>query len=108
MQKLTSSDNIINNQHLLPLLHSISLHLEEVLAVLLLEPRRHRRPRNLSLLPDRRKRTSQSHRQPGSEQEPPRVERDDDIRSTATKAGEDFLLERGEEGGLQGSGGEER
>lgn len=78
-KELTSRNDIIDNQHLLPLLDGIPLHLEEITAILLDILGRLTRPRQLAPLAHRHKAGAQSQRKTGAEQEATRIQAHDDI-----------------------------
>lgn len=76
---LTSRNDVINNQHLLPRLDRISLHLEEIRAILLHVLCRLAGAGELAPLADRHKRGAQTQRKRRTEQEAARVQADNDV-----------------------------
>lgn len=79
MIKLTRSDDVVDNQHLLPALDGVGLHLEEIAAILLLVLGRLTRAGQLALLAHRDEAGAQTQRQAGAEEEPAGVEPNHDV-----------------------------
>jgi len=77
--KLTSRNDVVDNDDLLSLLYSIGLQLKVIRAILLLIARRDGLTRQLPLLPHRHKASAQPQRQRRPEQEPSALQPNHDI-----------------------------
>lgn len=75
----TSCNDVVDNDHFLPWLDRVRLDLEEVGAIFLLERRSLNRSRELSFLPDRNKRGTQSQGKGWSKQEATSIEPHDNV-----------------------------
>lgn len=106
--KLTGCDNVINNDNLLARLDGVGLHLEKVLAVLLLVALSLTRTGQLALLANRDKASAKSQGQAGAEKEASSLQSNDNIGLLVTVCFEDVQFEATEEGFVQGRIGEDR
>lgn len=98
--QLTRRNDIVNNQHLLPLLDGILLHLEQVLAVLLDILGSDTRAGQLALLSHSGKGNAEAQSQTRAEEEATGVEADNDIGLAVAKGLGDLQLEGGQQGGM--------
>jgi hypothetical protein len=106
--KLTGCDNVIDNDNLLARLDGVGLHLEKVLAVLLLVALGFTRTGQLALLANRDKASAKSQGQAGAEKEASSLQSNDNIGLLVTVCFEDVQFEATEEGFVQGRIGEDR
>lgn len=100
--KLTSSDDVVDNQDLLARLDGILLHLEEIGAVLLLVLGGDARAGQLALLAHRGETGAETEGQAGSEEEAAGVEADNNVGNLLAKGLLDLELEDGAEGLVDG------
>ena len=92
----TSSDDVVNDDHLLARLDRIGLHLEEVGSILLLVALGVARTGELALLADGDKASAQAQSQAGSHQEATGLQADDHIGLLVAVALEDVQLQAAE------------
>lgn len=104
---LTSCNDIVNHQDRLALLHSITLNLEKVLPILLIERRLLSRARKLAPLANRCKASAESQSQARTEEKSTGIEADYDIGFDAFAEFENLQLEGADERGVEGVVGEE-
>jgi hypothetical protein len=102
----TSSNNIVNYQHILTLLDTVLLDLKEILPVLLGERRLLTGTRELASLSDGSKAGAKLKSQTGTEEEASGIKAYDNI-GLDTKL-QDLKLESADQGGVGGMVGEER
>jgi hypothetical protein len=103
----TSSDNVVNDKDLLARLDGVSLHLEEVLAVLLLVANGLARTGKLALLAHGNEAGTETQGQAGTHQEATSLKADNDIGLLATVVGENVQLQGANEGLMQSVIGED-
>lgn len=98
--RATSCNDVVHDQNLLSWLDGTLLHLEKVLAILLLVCSRDAGPGQLALFADGHKGSVELQGQRGAEQEAARIETDDDVGlgGSGCKGRKDLKLEGAEEG----------
>lgn len=104
----TGSNNVVNDKDLLAGLDRIGLHLEEILAILLLVALGFTRTGKLALLAHGDEAGTQTQRQAGTDQETASLETDNDIGLLATVVGKNVEFQRANEGLVQSRIGEDR
>lgn len=106
--RAASCDNVIDNDNLLARLDGVGLHLEKVLAVLLLVALGLTRAGQLALLANRDKASAKPQGQAGAEKEPSSLQSNDNIGLLVTVGFEDVQFKATEESFVQGRIGEDR
>lgn len=103
----TRRNDIVNNQHLLALADGISLHLEQILAVLLDVLGRDAGAWQLALLSHSGKRNAEAQGQTGAEEKAAGIKANNDIGLVGAKGLGDLQLEGGQQRGMGLGVGEE-